>query len=233
MAKPLSEFEKAFAEARKIGAGSFEYKGKSYNTKYKEEVAAKKPAAKPTPIPEESERAGAKYQGRVAGRPMPRLPTPEEEAIEPSYPIETAASLLAAPGMAARGAYGAARGAEKVGEVAAKARQAKDAATAARVTRTPAQVASRAKERETIGKANEAVKAFRKAEGEAATANMGTREGLQGVRAQGRARARDVEKGYDARRASDMESGYKRGGMVKGCKGDGLARKGKTKGRMV
>jgi len=40
--KPLSEFEKKFADARKSGVKTFEYNGKKYNTNTKEEMLAKK-----------------------------------------------------------------------------------------------------------------------------------------------------------------------------------------------
>jgi hypothetical protein len=46
----LSEFEKAFKSARASGDKVFEFKGKKYNTKYKEEGSA--PAKKATPVKE-------------------------------------------------------------------------------------------------------------------------------------------------------------------------------------
>ena len=46
----LSEFEKAFKSARSSGDKEFEFKGKKYNTKYKEEGSA--PAKKAAPVKE-------------------------------------------------------------------------------------------------------------------------------------------------------------------------------------
>lgn len=48
-----SEFGNAFAEARKAGKGEFEWKGKKYHTRTKEEEAGRKskPAAKAAPSP--------------------------------------------------------------------------------------------------------------------------------------------------------------------------------------
>lgn len=110
MAKQLSDFEKAFAAARKAGEKTFEWNGKKYTTQYKEEAgkpatkSAAKPAEKPADAPEGDwltmgakkpalkealEKTAPTYEtpaARRAGSPgmSPGHQKPEADAIEPS-----------------------------------------------------------------------------------------------------------------------------------------------------
>jgi hypothetical protein len=85
----LSSFQKAFKEAREKGETEFEFGGKKYNTKYKEEV---KTSAKPTPVLPAAPKGMTDDQNDMmakANRGMSAKPAPSAMAPAPSGRVPT------------------------------------------------------------------------------------------------------------------------------------------------
>jgi hypothetical protein len=82
-----SSFGKAFRAARDAGETEFEFNGKKYNTKYKEEVktSAKPAAAKPAPVMPDAKNPNYSNEGRGMGV----KPTPSAMAPAPSGRVPT------------------------------------------------------------------------------------------------------------------------------------------------
>jgi hypothetical protein len=76
----LSKFEKEFKAARDRGEKEFDFGGKKYNTKYKEEAETSvKPSRKPSPMPMPMPREAGIAEANSMTSPMPAAPTGKKE----------------------------------------------------------------------------------------------------------------------------------------------------------
>jgi hypothetical protein len=84
----LSKFQQAFKDARESGEAEFEFNGKKYNTKYKEEIPApakKAPALEAKQISSSPAKDTSNYsnEGRSSAAPAKTESSPEKKGIGP------------------------------------------------------------------------------------------------------------------------------------------------------
>jgi hypothetical protein len=82
----LSKFQQAFKDARASGETEFEFNGKKYNTKYKEESEVSSKPARSAPAAKTNENYG--NEGRRAKAPTPKATNaPKSEPYKHKMPI--------------------------------------------------------------------------------------------------------------------------------------------------